>query len=799
MEAILPLKISGDWSEHDLQRAAMLVFSLDAFWKSEEPLKLHIIAKTEELQTIRRAFSAERVTIDVVDENDLVPSMRKYPEVNGWYKQQALKLAAHKLVSAEKMLILDADIFCCRPFSKDSFVDDGKLLADWEPRTAQKAWWEASARILEMEPRIDADGIKPTPEILLKSVCAELEDFLAAKQGDAWGCLLGDLGWSEFTLYNLFCDKSGRTEILYHPRSWMNVYNKGLRTHDCFSSREQFDRWTPRRSLKTSPYGHFMVCNSSTHIDPREIWRKMAPHVEGTPRLFGEKWPGTDDPPSPRTKGQSGATADGAQKHSVSNFARSSEAMNLTISDQIAQFERDFEPSHDFGSLSMKTIRAFERLAPQPFRQTMETGCGKSTILFSNISENHLVFCLDDRERTRSSVNYFQKCPITKNERLTLFFGPTQKTLPSHAFDGLLDCALIDGPHGYPFPDLEYYFIYQNLRSGGYLIVDDVHIPTIASLFHILREDEMFELVELVGEKTAIFRRTTAPLFNPLGDGWWEQRYNRHRVPIDSPYFLPSENKIVETARATMTPANTVKHALELASHLKAQGRESESLPYYVWAAELEPDNGEAQFQLAIALDRNGQQDRALVPAREAARLAQDRPSVWRLYSRLALLAGRLDEAATAARHVVAIAPDLGPGWFELAEALAQTGELDEALAAANKALSFDGENAAFHCRLAQILEQRQDLDGARREFVLAADLAPTNHWYAFLLSEFLERIGDFGQSLVYAEHANQLRPAENIEIRIAMLKQRIQKAERAGAWRAAAPPPRGADKKSFE
>lgn len=42
----------------------------------------------------------------------------------------------------------------------------------------------------------------------------------------------------------------------------------------------------------------------------------------------------------------------------------------------------------------------------------------------------------------------------------------------------------------------------------------------------IIRSDSRFEYVDLVG-KTMFFRRTSAPLFNPLGDSWWDQGYNQ--------------------------------------------------------------------------------------------------------------------------------------------------------------------------------------------------------------------------------------------------------------------------------
>ena len=103
--------------------------------------------------------------------------------------------------------------------------------------------------------------------------------------------------------------------------------------------------------------------------------------------------------------------------------------------------------------------------------------------------------------------------------------GPTQVSLPRHRFTEKLQLVLIDGPHGYPFPDLEYYFLYPHLETGALLILDDIHIPTVHNLFQFLRQDAMFDLEQTV-QTTAFFRRTSAPTFDPLGDGWWLQNYN---------------------------------------------------------------------------------------------------------------------------------------------------------------------------------------------------------------------------------------------------------------------------------
>ncbi|MBG1230922.1 class I SAM-dependent methyltransferase [Aestuariivirga litoralis] len=179
------------------------------------------------------------------------------------------------------------------------------------------------------------------------------------------------------------------------------------------------------------------------------------------------------------------------------------------------------------------TLQRVEKLLPASMEHTAETGCGKSTILFSNLSKRHTVFCLDDRKDEGSSVELFESSKHTKPKALDIIFGPSQVTLPQWAAgpgkDVKLDAVLIDGPHGFPFPELEYYYFYPRLKTGGILIIDDIHIPTVGQLADFIAEDAMFELVEVVAT-TAVFRRTDAPTFSPITDGWTVQHYNRRRL-----------------------------------------------------------------------------------------------------------------------------------------------------------------------------------------------------------------------------------------------------------------------------
>jgi FkbM family methyltransferase len=194
--------------------------------------------------------------------------------------------------------------------------------------------------------------------------------------------------------------------------------------------------------------------------------------------------------------------------------------------------------SHNAGAFPSSVLIQLEKLMPKKVKASAETGCGKSTILFSNISAHHTVFCLDDRKDKESSIKYFQSCPVTKPKNIELVLGPTQISMPKYKKYQKYDVVLIDGPHGFPFPDLEYYYFYPHLKEGSLLIVDDVHIATIGRLADFINEDPMFEFVKLVAT-TAVFRRTGVKTFDPTGDGWWLQDFNRRRIPADNPYLAP--------------------------------------------------------------------------------------------------------------------------------------------------------------------------------------------------------------------------------------------------------------------
>lgn len=198
--------------------------------------------------------------------------------------------------------------------------------------------------------------------------------------------------------------------------------------------------------------------------------------------------------------------------------------MDARLLDDLVAAAQDLNPGDN---LSPRVLRAIARhAAARPVLRSAETGAGGSTLLLSQISGHHTAFAIegDNRIVTRVKASVFFREGTTG-----IVEGPTQATLPGYRFDGPLDAVLIDGPHAFPFPQLEYYYLYPHIAENGLLVLDDIHIRTIHELHRFLRRDEMFDVLEVVG-RTAFYRRTSAPVFDPLGDGWWRQAYNRKRL-----------------------------------------------------------------------------------------------------------------------------------------------------------------------------------------------------------------------------------------------------------------------------
>jgi len=106
-------------------------------------------------------------------------------------------------------------------------------------------------------------------------------------------------------------------------------------------------------------------------------------------------------------------------------------------------------------------------------------------------------------------------------DRLTLLAESSADVLPT--LTEPLDLVLIDGCHGFPLPVLDWYYGSRLLRSGGLLVVDDLHLPAVEVLRDFLDADPRWRRVA-TGRAWAAWERAGS---GDLGEEWTDQAFWR--------------------------------------------------------------------------------------------------------------------------------------------------------------------------------------------------------------------------------------------------------------------------------
>jgi hypothetical protein len=144
--------------------------------------------------------------------------------------------------------------------------------------------------------------------------------------------------------------------------------------------------------------------------------------------------------------------------------------------------------------------------------------------MLSHASHRHTAFAIEGTDRTLTEL---RKHNDLRTESAFFVEGETKDTLPGYQFEGEMDLVLLDGPHAYPLPQIEFAYLFPWIRRGGWLVLDDIQIPSVYELFHFL-EKESSVVLEEVAVRTAFFRRESAAEDGP--DGWALQGMNRHTI-----------------------------------------------------------------------------------------------------------------------------------------------------------------------------------------------------------------------------------------------------------------------------
>lgn len=178
----------------------------------------------------------------------------------------------------------------------------------------------------------------------------------------------------------------------------------------------------------------------------------------------------------------------------------------------------DGKPAN-FG-VSNSVVQAIQNKV-KPGSVTLETGSGKSTFAFLLKGCNHTSIAPDLGEGERIK----QYCLANGLQINFTFIADSSANVLPNLIQSIpaLDFVFIDGAHRYPFAEIDYHFTEQKLKVGGYMVVDDVHMPSVRQLFRFLRKEKNWKLDEMVGN-TAFFIKISKEV---LINDWQNQGINQ--------------------------------------------------------------------------------------------------------------------------------------------------------------------------------------------------------------------------------------------------------------------------------
>ena len=189
---------------------------------------------------------------------------------------------------------------------------------------------------------------------------------------------------------------------------------------------------------------------------------------------------------------------------------------------------------NEFWGLAWPALEWLEREV-RPGMATLETGAGSSTLAFAAGGADHVTITPDpgEEQRIRAQADRFG----IDHSRVRFELGPSHEVLPR--LDARqLDLVLIDGAHGFPYPVLDWWYAAPHLKVGGQMLIDDAYMPPVAALVDALRVQPGWEIVESVGYRTVVVRKTAE------GIPHWDWSGERIGGRMSFRYLPPAERAV---------------------------------------------------------------------------------------------------------------------------------------------------------------------------------------------------------------------------------------------------------------
>lgn len=278
MDAVLPLTL------RDLARSALLFESLERHVRGLDELLVVLPASD-----VSRFRSPSRLRVRAVSELEIVPELALFPAVDGWYRQQLVKLGAADWVRSDFYLTLDADVIATRTASLEGFCGAGRAPCYVDYADLHPKWYAAATELLGLPLPRAGISHNVTPAILHRAAVRSLTQHLTRRwqrrefspglrglkqraasawaamspQVRGWAALLASSSpWSEYSLYYSFLEATGQFDD-YHYESHRALYDPQRSLWHA----EHFDGWNPEPAFLGNAPPFFIVVQSNTGIE----------------------------------------------------------------------------------------------------------------------------------------------------------------------------------------------------------------------------------------------------------------------------------------------------------------------------------------------------------------------------------------------------------------------------------------------------------------------------------------------------------------------------------------------------
>lgn len=180
--------------------------------------------------------------------------------------------------------------------------------------------------------------------------------------------------------------------------------------------------------------------------------------------------------------------------------------------------------SHDFHS-NINLLKKLKQILNSN-HQTLEIGSGWSTVIFTQISTQHI--CITPYQPEIELVkNYCNQKKIDTN-KTTFICERSEFVLPKLPTEATFDVVLIDGRHAFPSPIIDWFYTAIHLKLGGTMIIDDINIRSCQIVYQFMKSDNNWKLKEQ-HQNYALFIKQG---YN-INTSWWrKENFSKYKMGL---------------------------------------------------------------------------------------------------------------------------------------------------------------------------------------------------------------------------------------------------------------------------